>query len=131
MAAETSSKSVIVTGAAQGIGKAEGWSVIAVDKNEARLAELKSEVGAHAALKIYELDVTQVTQIDGFFKWLGDEGIYPYGLVNNAGIFPGLSFLEYPQDDLLSVISVNLLGPIYMTQRFGRLLMRKSAKVSS
>jgi 3-oxoacyl-[acyl-carrier protein] reductase len=130
MAAETSSKSVIVTGAAQGIGKAiacrtlaEGWSVIAVDKNEARLAQLKSEVGAHAALKIYGLDVTQVSEIDSFFKWLDDEGICPYGLVNNAGIFPGLSFLEYPQEDLLAVISVNLLGPIYMTQRFGRLLM--------
>jgi len=129
MAAEASSRSVIVTGAAQGIGKAiairalaEGWSVIALDKNATRLAELKSEV-ANDALKIYELDVTQVTQIDAFFKWLSDEGIWPYGLVNNAGIFPGLSFLEYPQDDLLAVISVNLLGPIYMTQRFGRLLM--------
>jgi 3-oxoacyl-[acyl-carrier protein] reductase len=132
MAANNNSKCVIVTGAAQGIGRAialraltEGMSVIALDKNEVRLAELKKEVGGkfeESALKIYPLDVTQLTQIQDFFKWLTEEETYPYALVNNAGIFPGVPFLDYSPDDINLVLSVNLLGPIYMTQHFGRLL---------
>jgi 3-oxoacyl-[acyl-carrier protein] reductase len=129
VASDRLSRSVIITGAAQGIGKAiairaltEGWQVIAVDKNKARLDELKSELKSDA-LKTHGLDVTQLTQIEAFFNWLTDENIYPYGLVNNAGIFPGISFLEYSEQDINAVLAVNLLGPIYMTQQFGRRLL--------
>jgi 3-oxoacyl-[acyl-carrier protein] reductase len=124
-----STRSVIITGAAQGIGKAialrvlkEGWQVIATDKNNAGLNELKSELHSNE-LKTRELDVTKPGQIEALFDWLEEEGICPYGLVNNAGIFSGLSFLEYPEQDINSVLSVNLLGPIYMTQQFGKRLM--------
>jgi len=127
-------KTVLVTGAAQGIGKAiairvlkEGFDVIALDINEVRLAEFKSEAsgGKYGAnsLTTYSIDVTQTAQIEKFFEWISGEEIRPYGLVNNAGIFPGVPFLEYSPAEINSVISVNLLGPIYMTQHFGRMLM--------
>lgn len=129
MASDRLSRSVIITGAAQGIGKAiairvlkEGWEVIAVDKNTTRLEEFAAEVKS-SALKTRNLDVTQLKPIEAFFNWLGDEDIYPYGLVNNAGIFPGVSFLEYSERDINAVLSVNLLGPIFMTQQFGRRLL--------
>jgi 3-oxoacyl-[acyl-carrier protein] reductase len=132
MAPDLNSRNVIVTGAAQGIGKAialrtlsEGWNVIALDKNETRLAELVAEYAARggtSALTVCTLDVTQLDQIHDFFQSLTDQSIYPYGLVNNAGIFPGHPFLEYSAEDINLVLSVNLFGPIYMTQHFGRLL---------
>lgn len=129
MASEKLSRIAIVTGAAQGIGKAiaikvlkEGWAVIAVDKNTARLEEFASEVES-SALTTYSLDVTSFQQIEAFFTWLSEEEICPYGLVNNAGIFPGTSFLEYTEQDVNAVLSVNLLGPIFMTQQFGRRLL--------
>ncbi len=123
------SRSVIITGAAQGIGKAialrvlrEGWQVIATDKNEARLEELHAECQSNA-LRTRSLDVTQLSQIESFFDWIADEKVSLYGLVNNAGIFPGVSFLDYSQQDIDAVLSVNLLGPIYMTQQFGKRLL--------
>ncbi len=130
MAPETEPRCVIVTGAAQGIGKAiakrvlsEGWSVIALDIDGPRLAEFESEAGSPSALTTQQLDVTQLPQIEKFFAELPGRNLHPYGLVNNAGIFPGTAFLDYSQDAITSVLSVNLFGPIYMTQQFGKLLM--------
>jgi 3-oxoacyl-[acyl-carrier protein] reductase len=132
MSSDANSRTVIVTGAAQGIGKAialrtlnEGWNVIALDKDTARLAELKAEVAGHdgsATLTVETLDIRQLDQIQTFFKSLTDKKDYPYALVNNAGIFPGHQFLEYSPEDINLVLSVNLVGPIYMTQHFARLL---------
>ena len=132
MSSADTKRTVIVTGAAQGIGKAialralsEGWSVIALDKNETLLAELSAAVAVShdaSALTVYALDVTQYAEIEAFYKGLLDQKIYPYALVNNAGIFPGLPFLEYSPGDIELVLSVNLVGPIHMTQHFARLL---------
>jgi NADP-dependent 3-hydroxy acid dehydrogenase YdfG len=68
------SRIIIVTGAAQGIGKAitlkvlqEGLSVIALDKNEPRLEKLDSEIKnqfGNSSSIIYTLDVTQIDQIE-------------------------------------------------------------------
>ncbi len=128
-------RTVIVTGAAQGIGKAivnevlkRGWSVIALDKNDKRLDALKAELPkdpGEGRLRCQRLDVTQLPEIETFFADLASSSVDIYGLVNNAGIFPGISFLEYSPTDINAVLSVNLLGPIYMTQWFARLLKPK------
>lgn len=119
-------KSIIVTGAAQGIGKAitlrilrEGLSVIALDKDKPGLDSLMSVVGEQydgAFLKTHQLDVSQVGPIESFFALLVRENIQPYGLINNAGILLGTSLLEYSPQDMNKVFAVNLFGAIYMTQ---------------
>lgn len=127
-------KTVIVTGAAQGIGNAiairllrENVNVIAVDLHQSRLAHFESAAAGgkfgNTTLSTYVLNVTDLPQIKRFYEWLSDQKIKPFGLVNNAGIFPGVSFLDYSPEQINSVISVNLLGPIYMTQYFGKMLM--------
>ena len=81
----------IVTGAAQGIGKAitlrvlrEGLSVLALDKDAEALAELKLECNDkkdRSLLQTYELDLSQVSQIELLFTQLTINNIRPYALV--------------------------------------------------
>ena len=66
-------KSVLVTGAASGIGKAtvtrllsEGAKVIALDINDALLQELKNELN-NKHLSTYVLDIANVREIEQFF----------------------------------------------------------------
>ena len=63
-------KKIIVTAAAQGIGRAtakkfvnEGATVIATDINEEKLEELKKEV---ADIHIYKLDSTNKNEVEKF-----------------------------------------------------------------
>ncbi len=128
MTEDKNSRTVVVTGAAQGIGKAvslrilkEGWNVIATDKNAQRLNQFASDINS-TALRTEVFDVTNYAEVVEFFKGLETEKINLYGLVNNAGIFRGVPFLEYTEDDINAVLSVNLTGAIIMTQQFGKLL---------
>jgi 3-oxoacyl-[acyl-carrier protein] reductase len=133
MQSKADTKSIIVTGAARGIGKAitlrilrEGLSVIALDKDGSALASLESAISDQldrSLLKVHELDITQINQIESLFAQFVSEKIQPFGLVNNAGILLGTSLLEYSPADINKVLSVNLFGAIYMTQYFGRLRM--------
>jgi 3-oxoacyl-[acyl-carrier protein] reductase len=127
---DNATKTIIVTGAAQGIGQAitlrllkEGCAVLAADRNLAGLEALKSLVRSDPRLSTFVLDVTDFVAVSDFFESLRSEKQFPYGLVNNAGIFYGTKFLEYTQSEIEKLIQVNLFGPIYMTQLFGKLLM--------
>ena len=129
MNAQTS-ETIIVTGAAQGIGQAitlrllhEGCAVLATDQNEDGLAALKELVGNDDRLSTFAFDVTDFAAVSDFFETLGKEQPLPYGLVNNAGIFLGTKFLDYSPAEINKLLQVNLFGPIYMTQFFGKVLM--------
>jgi 3-oxoacyl-[acyl-carrier protein] reductase len=130
MKSDDATKAVIVTGAAQGIGQAitlrlleEGCAVLAADKNSEGLEALKGLVGNDPRLTTFVLDVTDFAAVSKFFDALRAKKQFPYGLVNNAGIFFGTKFLEYTQAEIDQLIQVNLFGPIYMTQLFGKLLI--------
>lgn len=125
-------KIAIVTGAARGIGKAitirflkEGLCVMALDKDEAELAVLLKELDSD--LTVYPVNIASYNQIEKFFAQLSESDTTPYALVNNAGIFPGTPFLEYRKDKIEEVLDINLLGPIFMTQHFGKLLKSRNA----
>ena len=112
-------KTIIVTGASQGIGAGvvqsfldRGYNVVAnsrnISKSEAfkasdKLALVDGNIGDSAvAAKIVETAVTKFGSIDG--------------LVNNAGIFFAKPFTEYTAEDLNALSSVNLEGFLYVTQ---------------
>jgi 3-oxoacyl-[acyl-carrier protein] reductase len=120
-------KTAIVTGAAKGIGKAiaekclkEGWAVVACDMDEAGLTALKKEHD----VKTFLLDVTDPQAIKTVFESL-EKADFPYALVNNAGIFKGTKFLEYPSEAIGQMFDVNLKGPIFCSQAFGAVLMKR------
>jgi len=112
-------KTIIVTGASQGIGAAVvrafldgGYNVVANSRNIStsdafqasdQLALVDSNIGESAvAAKIVETAITKFGSIDG--------------LVNNAGIFFTKPFTEYTAEDFKALSSVNLEGFLYVTQ---------------
>ena len=112
-------KTVIVTGASQGIGAAlvktflaRGYSVVANSRNMTRsgafvpsdrLALVDGDIGQIAtAAKIAETATSKFRSIDA--------------LINNAGIFFSKPFTDYTADDFKALASTNLEGFIYITQ---------------
>ena len=116
-------KSVVITGASTGIGKAcalwmdrAGWRVFAGVRKEADGAVLRAE--ASERLTPVLVDVTDAASIAAMAAQVsaavGDGGLH--GLVNNAGIATGgvLEFVDL--DELRRVLAVNVTGQLAVTQ---------------
>ena len=112
-------KTVIVTGASQGIGAAvvrafleRGYNVVGTSRNATRSAELK----ASDKLVLVDGDIGQVATA----KKVVDAAVQKFGsidvVVNNAGIFSVKPFTDYSADDFRALVSTNLEGYIYITQ---------------
>jgi NAD(P)-dependent dehydrogenase (short-subunit alcohol dehydrogenase family) len=115
----TQQKTIVVTGASQGIGAAvaklfldRGYNVVGNSRNISRKNELQrsdklalvdGDIGlASTAEAIVATAVTRFGSVDA--------------LVNNAGIFFTKPFTEYTPDDFRALSSTNLEGFIYTTQ---------------
>src|ERR1700732_4403459 len=112
-------KTVIVTGASQGIGAgivraflARGYNVVGTARNATKSKELSAsdhlalidgDIGQfETAQKVAELAIKKFGSIDA--------------VVANAGIFLVKPFTEYTADDFRALVSTNLAGFIYITQ---------------
>jgi len=117
-------KVVLVTGAAQGIGKAtavkfaeEGAKVVAIDVKLEAMHEVSSEINEIGAeLLTYEVNVVNREQIqamvsDVVAKW-GKIDV----LVNNAGITADSQLVKMEEEAFDKVIAVNLKGVYNCTQ---------------
>jgi NAD(P)-dependent dehydrogenase (short-subunit alcohol dehydrogenase family) len=113
-----SGKTVVVTGASQGIGAAvvqaflaRGYNVVATSRNVSRagftpspnLALVDGDIGeAATAEKVAQTAVTKFGSIDH--------------VVNNAGIFAVKPFTDYTAEDFHNFVHTNLDGFIFITQ---------------
>jgi NAD(P)-dependent dehydrogenase (short-subunit alcohol dehydrogenase family) len=112
-------KTVIVTGASQGIGAGvvhafltRGYNVVGTARNATKSKELSAsdhlalingDIGQfETAQKVAELAIKRFGSIDA--------------VVANAGIFLVKPFTEYTADDFRALVSTNLAGFIYITQ---------------
>lgn len=116
-------KSIFITGAASGMGRetarlfaSEGWFVGAVDVTEAALESLKAEIGADNGF-FRRLDVTDR---EAYRLVLADFAEATGGtldlLFNNAGIGRGGPFADQPWQEVLDLVSVNLMGVLIGAQ---------------
>ena len=103
-------KSVLITGAFSGIGKAtkdyfvnNNYLVVAIDKN--RQEDEKNVINLRC-------DITNIYDILAVKKYLLDNNIELDAIINIAGIHKMASFIESDYNDFKSVIDVNLLGTI-------------------
>ena len=112
-------KTVIVTGASQGIGAAvvkafleRGYNVVGTSRNATKSAELK----ASDKLALVDGDIGQAATaqkaIETAIEKFGSVDV----VVNNAGIFSAKPFTDYTIDDFRALVSTNLEGYIHITQ---------------
>jgi NAD(P)-dependent dehydrogenase (short-subunit alcohol dehydrogenase family) len=112
-------KTVIVTGASQGIGAgvvqaflARGYDVVGTARSATKSKELS--VSDHLALIDGDIGQFETAQkvAELAIKKFGSIGV----VVANAGIFLVKPFTEYTADDFRALVSTNLAGFIYVTQ---------------
>lgn len=127
-------KVIIVTGAAQGIGKAlcvqanaMGAKIAAVDINGGALADSFGDWPT-GQVATFAGDITErgfvADVVEHTARTLGDVN----GLINNAGIVRAAMITEMTAEQWQSVIDVNLTGAFNCLQAVGRFLVAKARK---
>ena len=112
-------KTVIVTGASQGIGAAvvkafleRGYNVVGTSRNITRSAEVKSS----DKLMLVDGDIAQPATAEK----VAQTAMSKFGsidhVVNNAGIFSAKPFTDYTGEEFRGLVSTNLEGFIFITQ---------------
>lgn len=128
------SRSVLITGASRGIGRAcalglavRGWRVFAGVRHESDGIALREEAG-QAQLTPVRLDITDSSQIADAARLItesvGDRGLD--GLVNNAGIAVAGPLEFVALADFREQLEINVVGSLAVTQAMLGLL--RSAK---
>jgi NAD(P)-dependent dehydrogenase (short-subunit alcohol dehydrogenase family) len=131
MGQELSGKVAVVTGGANGIGRAtvelfvdEGAKVVIADVNTARGEEVAAALGDAAAFK--RTDVADADQVQA----LVDFAVARFGglhvMFNNAGISGAMNrrFLDDELEDFQRVMAVNLFGVMVGSQRAARHMVK-------
>jgi NAD(P)-dependent dehydrogenase (short-subunit alcohol dehydrogenase family) len=127
-------KAAIVTGAAQGIGRAcaerlakEGASVALGDVNSAGAKAAADAIAAAGGKAIsLECDVAKTGEVRACI----DAALDAFGridvLVNNAGILDDVPFLDLSEQEFDRVLGVNLRGAFLMGQAAARQMMQQA-----
>jgi 3-oxoacyl-[acyl-carrier protein] reductase len=125
-------RTVIVTGAAQGIGRAVaqaaaamGARIVVVDLNAAAIDSLAADLGADRALAI----AGSVTD-EAFAAAMVEQAVARFGavhgLVNNAGVTRPAMIEKMNTRDWQTVIDVNLTGVYLCLQAVGRHMISRA-----
>lgn len=115
-------KTVLVTGAARGIGLAtaraflgSGWKVLALDRDF-------SEFDEKRAVRV-DFDLKNLDQIQGLISSLGEID----ALVNNAGVLYCDPYDAIPEEHKRTVLTVNLEAPVKLIESIS-IQMKKRGK---
>jgi 3-oxoacyl-[acyl-carrier protein] reductase len=131
MSSEADSRIALVTGAAMGIGAAiaeqlarDGLTVLVSDLNleEADKTARSLREGGLSAQPL-QLDVGLPASIDAAF----DQVARTYGrcdvMVNNAAIAKTFPFVDFPLENWLATLNINVTGTLLCSQRAARLML--------
>ncbi len=130
-----SKKSILITGASTGIGKAcalhldkLGFMVFAGVRKDKDMDALNKE--ASDKLQPIILDVTKVDTINNVVEIISNEVEYPlFGLVNNAGIGINGVLEAIPETELRTLLEVNVIGLHTVTRSFLPLLRKNTGRI--
>jgi len=120
-------KTVIITGAAKGIGKAiaqrmviDNYMAILVDVDEKNGTSLAHDLGTYA--KFIACDIRKEKEVELLFKTILNEYKSIDVVVNNAGIISDNVIWKMPVEDFDKVIEVNLKGTWLMCKAAGTVM---------
>ena len=112
-------KTVLITGAASGIGKATallcaqmGATTILVDLNEEGLKQTSAEIESPGQCSIYPLNLTDDEAVSGFVGTLPKLD----GVVSNAGIVKSLLAKFNEKEDMEKIFQINTFSHINLIQ---------------
>lgn len=118
-----SNKTVIVTGASQGIGKSiasnfakEGANVVLASRNVGLLKKLENKIGAPKRTLVVKTDVTEIDDIEKMVDQTIDKFGNIHILINNAGIDEVRRIEDVTPDHLDKIWDVNIKGVIFCSK---------------
>jgi hypothetical protein len=130
-------KTVLVTGATSGFGKAiaikfakNGYNIIITGRRKERLSELEKDLLASGEIKVLSLnfDVRNRNEVVEAISGLPQEWKKIDILVNNAGLAAGLSHIdEGDTDDWDRMIDTNVKGLLYITREVAPLMVARNS----
>lgn len=131
-------KVIVVTGAGSGLGKAtglmaaeQGAHVVLADINEQAIADVSAEIERMGRECIRcRVNVCETDSINAMIKDAVDAFGRVDGLVNSAGIFTSIPFLELTEKDWDRMIDINLKGAFLCTQAFIRQALQQNTGAS-
>ena len=128
-------KTILITGATSGIGKAiaekfaeKNWNCIITGRRKDRLETLKKELETRNGIKVVSLcfDVRDKEKVFENINSLSGEWKEIDVLINNAGLALGRSnFEESDLDDWETMIDTNLKGLLYVSKAVAPLMIDK------
>jgi 3-hydroxy acid dehydrogenase / malonic semialdehyde reductase len=120
------SKTVLITGATAGIGKATAqifaqhkWNVIITGRRKSLLEELAEELQSEFGINVYSLnfDIQNKNQVEQAISSLKNDWKQIDVLVNNAGLALGRELFQSGNvDDWETMIDTNIKGLLYITK---------------
>lgn len=127
-------KSILVTGASTGIGRAcalhlanAGHRVFAGVRSEADVQGLRN--AGSDLLKPVHLDVTRADHLDKLVQRIASDADCLFGLVNNAGVARGGPVEYLPIDEWRDQLEVNVVGQIAVTKAMLPLIRRGRGRI--
>lgn len=131
-------KTILITGAASGIGRrlaeqiAESGraTLILWDKNPQQLAEIKEHLGEKSKIHTVNIDITDsdhiILEAENFIK----QKLLPDIIFNCAGIVVGKLFHEHRPEEIRATIDINTTGSMLVTHAFlSEMIERKSGHI--
>lgn len=119
-------KTILITGAASGIGKRfaekvatySGVTLLLWDRNPDQLNELKQQLEAECAVTICDIDISDPNLIALESGRLIKQNLLPDIIINCAGIIVGKLFHEHSSVDIERTIRINTTGSMWVTHAF-------------
>src|SRR5829696_4962988 len=131
------SKTIMITGATAGIGKASafyfaehGWNLILNGRREERLRKIENEIKNLFEVKILSLafDVRDKVQVNNAIRSLPHDWKKIDVLLNNAGLAQGLSVIQEGNvDDWETMIDTNIKGLLYVSREIMPLMIENGS----
>ncbi|MCS7050265.1 MAG: SDR family oxidoreductase [Thermomicrobium sp.] len=125
-------KSVIVTGAASGIGLAcverlldEGARVVAADIRGEEVRKIASQLASPERIEAVSVDVSDRSSVSELIRTASERFDDISGLVNSAGVRGVGTLLDFETEDLNRVLAINLVGTLNVCQAFSRYVVQK------
>ncbi|MFG1292216.1 SDR family NAD(P)-dependent oxidoreductase [Xanthobacter versatilis] len=123
-------RSVIVTGGASGIGLAaveallaEGWSVVAADRDVQAVEKARAQLAGHGErVRVEVADISDEAQVVDLVTRTQREFGPLWGVVNSAGIARDVPALDTSVALFREILDVNLVGTFLMAREAARVM---------